>query len=369
MRRYILVAISGVFVATVAAQVDQDRVQPTTSASITELVAQLGSEDWPTREKAQDVLLFSSDASLSQIEQFLKQPGITEEQRLRLMNIGRHRFMIEPRAAMGVTFDQPIDGGIMIRGAVAGYDSSSVLEPGDIIMAMDGRRIRTQDDLRSSIVSYDPGDSVILTLKRRGVTQDVALTLGSYAMLPQAANLYEGLLLQAWAVRIERLGLADPQREIVLTGLSWNSWDQVARNADDTAPDASIPAAHPQDTSIVPGGEAIGHVQALLSRVGSRIRGGSRVVVIQPRLDADVAATPAGREAVLKQRAEQLRAELQDAQSRAIALQRQVTDPGLTDAQRRAVEAQYLEAGDQIRRIAEDLSSTNLELARIRGSR
>lgn len=369
MRRQLPIAMIATFATAVAAQVDPDSAVPTTSASVAELVSQLGTEDWQTREKAQEILLFAGDARLSQIESFLKMPGITEEQRLRLTHIGRHRFMIEPRAAMGVTFDPPVDGGIMIRSSVQGYDSASVLEPGDIVMAMDDRRIRTQDELRSAIVSYDPGDGVIVTLKRRGVTQQVALTLGSYAMLPQASNLYEGLLLQAWAVRMERLGLADPQGEMVLTGLSWDSWDQIARQGDNAAPDLSVPAAHPQDTSLVPGGEAISHVQAMLARVGLRTRGGSRVVVIQPRNDADADATPAGRAAALSLRADQLRAQQQAALINLTNLRRRAQTPGLTDAQQRDIDLSILDATAQLRSITDELTSTNLELARIRGNR
>jgi len=67
-------------------------------------------------------------------------------------------------------------------GIKAGTKSTSIpslLAGGDFITAIDGRSIRTFDELLSYLITHKgPGDTVVLTVLRDGETQDVTITLG-----------------------------------------------------------------------------------------------------------------------------------------------------------------------------------------------
>jgi len=49
---------------------------------------------------------------------------------------------------------------------------------GDIIVALDGREIRTAEGLRSALAAFMPGDRVVITVFRDGERLDLAITLG-----------------------------------------------------------------------------------------------------------------------------------------------------------------------------------------------
>lgn len=338
------------------------------SPSVAELVARLGADDWKVRDEAHRLLLESRSANLLEIEAALANPNLTPEQRHRLMLIGRQRFAIEPRAAMGIQFEGMIDGGVMIRTPLRDFDSFNVLEPGDTVLSMDGVRTRTQDDLRFLIVSHDPGDGVVLSILRGGQPMEIALTLGNYNMLQNRANLDDATLFQAWAVRLRRKGLIEAEPDVVWTGLSPQAWEEVARGGDLASPDSAIARNQDLDTFLVVGGEPVAHFQPLVTRPGSRVRGGSRVVVIQPRLDADN-ATPAAQIAALNQRAEELRVLQQAAAMRVASLQRQVGAENLPEVQRQAIEIAYRDAVSQLQLINRELAEVNQLLVRLRSGR
>jgi hypothetical protein len=176
-------------------------------------------------------------------------------------------------------------------------------------------------------------------------------------------------LMQAWQVRLARKGLIEGEPDVVWTGLAPQMWEQISRESDRTAPDSVVARYQGMDTVMVAGGEPVGHIQSLLSRQGTRVRGGSRVVVIQPRNDADQVATPANQIAALANRAEDLRAIQRAAAARVASLRQQVAVDNLPDAQRRAVENAYRDAMNELQSINRELSEVNLNLARLRGGR
>ncbi len=76
------------------------------------------------------------------------------------------------------------DSGGSPRGALVtevntGGPSSGHLQPGDVITAIDGRRVRSMADLRSRLYLLAPGASVVLTVRRSGASETVQLVLGA----------------------------------------------------------------------------------------------------------------------------------------------------------------------------------------------
>lgn len=53
------------------------------------------------------------------------------------------------------------------------------LEPGDVIVAIDGRRVRSATDVGTAVRAKSAGDTVQLTIERKGQEQTVSATLGS----------------------------------------------------------------------------------------------------------------------------------------------------------------------------------------------
>jgi putative serine protease PepD len=53
------------------------------------------------------------------------------------------------------------------------------LQPGDLITAINGKTINSTDDFIATVDGYAPGDTITLTVKRGGQTQNIQLTLGT----------------------------------------------------------------------------------------------------------------------------------------------------------------------------------------------
>jgi S1-C subfamily serine protease len=58
-----------------------------------------------------------------------------------------------------------------------GYDEDGGLVPGDVIVALDGKPIRSGHDLYAALDAHKPGDTVALTVVRGGQRQEVQATL------------------------------------------------------------------------------------------------------------------------------------------------------------------------------------------------
>jgi len=56
----------------------------------------------------------------------------------------------------------------------------SLFAGGDLVTAIDGKSVRTFDELISYLVTNkSPGDTVVLTVIRDGQSQDISITLGA----------------------------------------------------------------------------------------------------------------------------------------------------------------------------------------------
>src|SRR6187402_2842265 len=82
------------------AQPTEPRAGPDAGA----LVAALGDERWAVRQSADEALRLLEPPGLGPIEPLLALPDLNPEQRARLTEIARERFVYEPHAGMGVGF-------------------------------------------------------------------------------------------------------------------------------------------------------------------------------------------------------------------------------------------------------------------------
>jgi putative serine protease PepD len=90
-------------------------------------------------------------------------------------------------AYVGVSLNAQVQGGAAISTtsqsgqpiAPGGPAAKAGLQPGDLITAVNGKKITSVNDFVGTIATYSPGDTVTLTVKRGGETKSVKLTLGA----------------------------------------------------------------------------------------------------------------------------------------------------------------------------------------------
>jgi membrane-associated protease RseP (regulator of RpoE activity) len=83
------------------------------------------------------------------------------------------------QAWLGVTYTM-VEGGAQIIEVTPNSPSERAnLRVGDVVVAVEGRRVNAQRDLRDHILRYAPGDRVELTLLRNGRKQSVSVRLGT----------------------------------------------------------------------------------------------------------------------------------------------------------------------------------------------
>ncbi len=88
---------------------------------------------------------------------------------------------VPDRALMGVT-TQPTGEGLgveIVEIADGSGAADSSLRVGDVIVAVDDGEITDPTSLGAAVATYQPGDTVTVTVERNGTTQDVAVTLGT----------------------------------------------------------------------------------------------------------------------------------------------------------------------------------------------
>ncbi len=179
-----------------------------TKEAILSALARLDSADVEARVDAQRDLRWLVGRDMKSAESLLARPDLSPEQIERLTTVGFGVFSTQPRAAMGVRFGLVQGGaqGVTIDGAIAGFDSARVLQPGDAIRTIAGEPVHEQMDARRIIISFDPGDEVPVELMRDGQVRDVRVRLGAFAELRnnQAAVDAPSLRL-AWETRLSRI--------------------------------------------------------------------------------------------------------------------------------------------------------------------
>jgi len=183
-------------------------VEPT----LDQLVADLGSTDFHARDLATLRLREDKSIRLAQIENVLVSADLSLEARARLTTIAREKFSASPRAAMGVKFDlQTLPHRIVIDDTIPPFDSTRVLESGDIIIEAEGVPLvgtGARPLIQGLIISRDPGDTMTLVIRRGKERLTLPVTLGDFRHL-ENNSLDEVRLYRAWKTRSRNYDLAD----------------------------------------------------------------------------------------------------------------------------------------------------------------
>jgi Lon-like protease len=68
---------------------------------------------------------------------------------------------------------EPVGG--LVRQTLRGYPAAKKLRRGDLIVSVDGKKVRVPDDLPRILAEHQPGDTVVLRVRRAGRTRTVAI--------------------------------------------------------------------------------------------------------------------------------------------------------------------------------------------------
>jgi putative serine protease PepD len=73
-----------------------------------------------------------------------------------------------------------VDSGLLVQTVSSGSGAEKAgLKEGDVITKVDGKDVKTSDDLRTAIQAKKAGDTLTLEVQRDGQTQTLTATLGS----------------------------------------------------------------------------------------------------------------------------------------------------------------------------------------------
>jgi S1-C subfamily serine protease len=83
-------------------------------------------------------------------------------------------------AYVGVGLNPNSTGGAQVSSVEPGSPAANAgLQQDDLITAVDGKGVASTQQFIETVDTYDPGQTVTLTVKRGGSTQHVKLTLGT----------------------------------------------------------------------------------------------------------------------------------------------------------------------------------------------
>jgi PDZ domain len=139
------------------------------SAKVLSLVADLDSHEFAQRQAASARL---SDPTVTTEEVFaiLVRGNLSDEQRERLLTVAREKVLALPRGALGIRMQvsgNPEKPGVEVQMLLPDMPAASVLKIGDRIESIDGKPVKTSNDLVDIIQSKVPGDSVKMSVARQ----------------------------------------------------------------------------------------------------------------------------------------------------------------------------------------------------------
>lgn len=84
------------------------------------------------------------------------------------------------RPWLGVTLEMIPEGALLLSVSVDGPAERAGLQPGDVIITVDGYHVTAERPLEDLMAAYSPGDEVLLTVLRDGVPQEFQITLDTF---------------------------------------------------------------------------------------------------------------------------------------------------------------------------------------------
>lgn len=108
---------------------------------------------------------------------------LRKEQRTQMEESKQHALEVV-FTALGL--GRPTGKGARVVGTVAGFPAAGTLRKGDVIVAVDGRRVRTTCDVGRGVDSHDVGESVQITVRRDGTRKTLSLRAASRQEDPNA---------------------------------------------------------------------------------------------------------------------------------------------------------------------------------------
>jgi hypothetical protein len=300
--------------------------------ALAELVADLGSPTVQKRIDAATRLASNQSITLKQIEDALKQPSLSPEQRKRLTTIAVRRFANKSHAGMGVGPEPDPARGVIIRTIQPDFPAAKVLRQGDRIINAGGETIDAWETLRAVIVSHDPGDEIPVTVVRDGATLNLTIKLGDFTDLRQRTPaVEENILIRAWELRSRPFQDAPPKP--IPSGLSAAAWTQPAFDESELARQR-IFDPDPSRTSVSAGGEARGGAPPVATQtMGIRSLNARIAPDAQPGADAAQVQVLVRLQALNQRR--------QDLNNEALVLQTQLNDPKTPVAARAQLQARF----------------------------
>jgi S1-C subfamily serine protease len=105
-----------------------------------------------------------------------------EHKSTRVQVVPREPEIVSPRlgrAFVGLLAEEPNGDGVRITQVISGSPADDAgLKKDDVITAVDGRSVKTVDDVRGALEDKSPGDRATFSVRRDGQEEEVAVTLG-----------------------------------------------------------------------------------------------------------------------------------------------------------------------------------------------
>ncbi|MBO6514014.1 MAG: PDZ domain-containing protein [Phycisphaerales bacterium] len=203
-------------------------------ARLERMVILLDDPSWNVRQQAMRMIGDPNEGfELDMLAPLLERGDLSNEARLRLMQATRLLFAKSTKAGLGVGFGAVRDGGVEIGTVVRDVDqfpAAGMLKPGDLIIGAEGKPLTTSEDLRATILSHEPGETLNLLIQRtvdgdeNTQVMDMDLPLGSYRLLTGAAPINARIADRAIQLRWDRQGITLPGPEQIGTGIDVDDW-------------------------------------------------------------------------------------------------------------------------------------------------
>jgi Lon-like protease len=151
-------------------------------------------------------------------EDVLVPPGSNfgERRRQNLRQMDRSQEVAAAVALRELGYDVKAEPeGALVAGVASDAPATGKLAPTDVVVAVDGKPVRTPDDLRRLIALHEPGEKVKLRVRRGGATRDVAV--GTVASPTEKGRPIVGIQVEQFAdiklpvgVEIDLAGVGGP---------------------------------------------------------------------------------------------------------------------------------------------------------------